>query len=301
MTDLLRTTLQRAAVDDLEFPCTVAEQHGARTVVEHEAWRRDGAELVDGGRKAYRGKMTAVLVASIAGYGELYPRRYEDLVRAFETRPEVTLRHPLLGTFRAKVPSWTPRIEQRVRNGGFIDFEWIEQRASVVGVVAVDPDRGDGDPETETLAAADAADAALATAGASTTPTVSSTVTPAVAKATTKDVTYPELTRSLAEIDGAADRADAAIAARIFSASTAVALHAAKAAVMSLRAASSRLRAALLPDPARTRVYVTPRRMSLAEVSLAVYGAPTRAADLRAANGIATTAVRAGRVLRVLP
>ena len=301
MTDLLRATLQRAAVDDLEFPCTLIEQHGARAVAENEQWRRDGAELVDGGRRAYRGRMTAVLLSSIDGYGELFPRRYEDLVRVFETRAEVTLRHPLLGTFRVKVPTWTPRIEGRVRNGGHIDFEWIEQRAGVVGVVALDPERGDGDPEAETLAAADATDTALAAAGAPMTPTVVSTVKPAVAKAVAKDATYPELVRSLADIDDAAADADLALAARAFTASTAVAIHAARRAVTDLRAAAARLGAALLPDPSRTRTFVAPRRMTLAEVSLAVYGSPARAADLRIANGIATTTVRAGRALRVLP
>lgn len=301
MSDLLRTTLQRAAVDDFEFPCLVSEQHGGRTVTEHEAWRRDGAELGDGGRKAYRGRMTAVLLDTIEGYGELYPRRLEDLVRAFETRREVTLRHPLLGTFLVKVPAWSPRTEQRVRNGAYLNFEWIEQRASSVGVVAVDPDRGAGDPESDTLAAAEAVDTALAGLGAEDPPAVAATVAPAVTKAVAKDVTYPELVRALADVDDVADLADAEVAARDFAAATAVAIHLARRAVSDLRTAASRLRAALLPDPARTRSFVAPRAMTLAEVSRVVYGTPDRAADLRAANGVAGTFVRAGRPLRVLP
>ena len=80
---LFSESLQRFRWGDVEFPAVETSQKGGRAVSEHEQWRRDGAELVDGGRKAYRGKVTAAFLTTIDGYGEdLFPRRLEDLVRA---------------------------------------------------------------------------------------------------------------------------------------------------------------------------------------------------------------------------
>ncbi len=70
---------------------------------------------------------------------------------------------------------------------------------------------------------------------------------------------------------------------------------------MRLRTAVGRLRASLLPDPARARVFTTTRPMTVAELSLAVYGTPFRGSDLRTANALAADLVRAGRTLTVLP
>lgn len=301
MTDLLRESLQRAALDGFEFPILSTEQNGARAVVEHEAWRRDGAELVEGGRKAYRGSLTAALVNTIPGYGELYPRRLEDLVRAMETRGEMELAHPLLGTLRVMVPSWKPRIESKVRNGAFLDFEWIEQRASVVGVVATQADRGTGDPELEVASEAETVDADLVAAGVTTEVTMVAVVTPALATVTVEGVSFAALSRSLSTITRATAAAAELLSARPFDAATATRIHAARASLARLDAATARLRAALLPDPARTRRYVVPRRMHLTEVSQEVYGTPARAADLRVANGLAGAFVSPGRTLQVLP
>lgn len=301
MTELLRGTLQRARIESYEFPVTTVDQDGGRAVSEHEAWRRDGAELVDGGRKAYRGSLTAVLVNTIPGYGELYPRRLEDLVRAFETRGEMELAHPLLGTFRVMVPTWKPRLEAKVRNGAFLDFTWTEQRASAVGVVTTSTDRGTGDPEAEVPTAAAAADEALSAAGVAQETSLVAVVTPALDTATAEGVPFADLSRALGSITTATTLASSTLAARPYTASTATTIHAARRALAELDASVSRLRAALLPDPARTRVYVAPRRMSLAEVSQAVYGTPSRAADLRVANGLAGAFVSPGRSLQVLP
>lgn len=301
MTDLLRETLQRARIESWEFPVTTMDQDGARAVSEHGAWLRDGDELVNGGRKAYRGMLTAALVNTIPGYGELYPARYRDLLRAFETRGEMELAHPLLGTFRVMVPTWKPRPGAKVRNGIFLDFTWIEQRASVVGVVTTSTDRGAGDPEAEVPAAAAVADESLSAAGVTQETSLVAVVTPALDTATAEGVSFADLSRALGSITTATATASRALAARPYTASTATGIHAARRALAELNASVSRLRAALLPDPSRTRVYVVQRRMSLAEVSLAVYGTPSRAADLRIANGLAGAFVAPGRRLQVLP
>jgi len=299
-TTLFGRIFQRARWDRVEFPAVELTQQGARAVTEHEVWRRDGAELVNGGRKAYRGKITAAFFNNIPGYGELFPGMFELLVRSFEDEAEVEFAHPVLGTFRAMALSWEPRVTKDTRNGAFVDFEWVEQKASSVGVVALDLDRGDGDPRTNLSAAAGDADSSLAEAGAPA-PTQLVVVADDVLKKTAQPLPYADLANVLDTLDTATRVARGGLLAAPMPPSLVLARHRARAALARLQGASRRLRAALLPDPSRTRLYATSRPMTLAELSLSVYGNPFRAADLRSANALAADVVPAGRVVRALP
>ena len=293
--------LQRCRYGDLEFPVTELAQVGGRQVGEHEAWRRDGAELVDGGRKAYRGKVTAAFFDNIEGYGDdLFPRRLEFLVRAFETVPEDRFAHPLLGTFRAMITTWEPKLSAKWQNGAFLDFEWIEQRASVVGVVALDLERGDGNPRAALATQAAAADAALALAGVTPAAPLATVASSALTKVAAPQP-YTEVTRALATVEAASVASREALRAVAVTGTNALALYQARAAVARVLVANGRLRAALLPDPSRATAYTTPRAMTFAEVSLAVYGTPFRASDLRKANATARDLLPPGRTLQVLP
>lgn len=301
MTTLFGQVLQRALWRGIELPVTDLVQQGARAVSEHEAWRRDGAELVDGGRKAYRGKVTAAFFNNIPGYGDnLFPGRMDELIRAFETDAEVSFAHPLLGNLRAMATSWEPRLSTQAKNGAYVDFEWTEQSASRVGIVTIDVERGEGDARTGLASAATEADTALAAAGAPADPPLATT-TAAVLTKVSKPLAYPELGRTLDTIDTVRAVALVQLLALPVSPATVLVRHRARAALQRLRVATWRLRAALLPDPARTRLYLTSRPMTLAELSLAVYGTPFRARDLRQANALARDLLPAGRVVRALP
>lgn len=295
-----RDLFQRFAFDEIRFPATETSQQGARAVSEHEAWRRDGAELVDGGRKAFRGKVTGAFFDTFEAYPGLYPDAFQSLLVRFWSVGAGRLSHPILGTFDVMVPSWEPRITTAATNGAWIDFEWVEQLASSVGVIDLSFDRGPGDPRTEVAALADTADVALAAVGASRPATLASTTAAALAS-TSKPLTAPEVGRALSPLDAELAAARAAVDAVAHADPIALPLWRARAAVTRLRAGVGRLRAALLPDPARARVFTTTRPMTVAELSHAVYGTPFRAADLRAANALAADLVRAGRTLTVLP
>lgn len=293
--------LQRCRYGDLEFPVTELSQRGGRRVGTHGVWGRHGEELVDGARTAYKGKVTAAFFDNIEGYGDdLFPRRLEFLVRAFETTAEDRFAHPLLGTFRAMITDWEPRLSSKWQNGAYLDFEWVEQRASVVGVVALDLERGEGDPRAALATQAAAADAAVAAAGV----TLTKPLTP-VATATLATVAapqpYTEVTRALATVEAAAADARAMLRVVAVTGANALALYQARAAVARVVVANGRLRAALLPDPSRARTFTPTRAMTFAEVALAVYGDPLRARDLRAANATARDVVPPGRTVRVLP
>lgn len=298
---LFTQLFQRAAFAGLAFPFTEIAQTGANAVVENEQFLRNGAEVVFAGRKAYRGKFVAALFDNIEGYGNnLFPGTLVGLVRAFERQPEDFLAHPLLGTFRAVITSWEPKLSKEAQNGCFLEFEWIEQRAGVVGVVALDLDRGNGDPRAELAAQAATADAALSLAGVTPSKSLSTVAATALTKTATPQP-YTETARAVASIEVAVDGARALLSAIAVTPSTALVLYMARAAVARVLVAAGRLRATLLPDPSKTTFVTTTRSQTFAELSFAVYGTPFRAADLRIANAIARDIVPAGRVIRVLP
>ena len=73
MSDLLTRTLQAASVDGILFPVETMDVDGENAFTEFEQFGRDGAELVDAGRKAERGTFTAVMVNGLAGWPDLSP------------------------------------------------------------------------------------------------------------------------------------------------------------------------------------------------------------------------------------
>lgn len=291
---------QRAAWEDLTFPLSECTQTGGRAVTENEAWRRDGAELVNGGRKAFRGKMTAAFLDTIEGYGDLWPSKFEALLTRFYADAEGRLSHPLLGTFTAVVTSWEPKLSSKVQNGAFVEFEWVEQRASSVGVIALMEDRGTGDPTTELAAQAATADVALAAAGAPPSTPIAAVAATVITKTSTS-LPYTKIGQALAPIDAAVELSRGALSALLVTGSNAIAVWQARAALARVLTASGRLRASLLPGPSKATVYQLTRAMTFAEISQAVYGTPFRAGYLRSANAVAADVVRAGRSLTVLP
>lgn len=297
MTDLLSQSLQRCTVEMIAFPVTVVEQSGARGVVEHEQWRRDGAELTDTGRKAYRGKLTGVFVQGLSGWPDsLYPDAFGSLIAIFENRrDDLRLAHPLLGTFAIKVPGWTPRLESGVRNGAYLDFDWIEQRASSVGVVA--PILPGADVAEDLDAAAGKADAALASVGILTT----------LARGASAVRTAIGRERApVGEVQGAigAMRRQVTDATRLLSlqpltATTRQLVHAGRASVAQCKGALARVEDQATAPLGFSRTITAPRAMTVAEFAAWVYRDAARASQLRAANGLASDTIAAGQTLVV--
>lgn len=297
MTDLLGRSLQRCSVESVAFPVTTTEQQGARGVVEHEQWRRDGAELTDTGRKAYRGKITAVFLQGLTGWPDsLWPDDFTSLVALFENRTDdLRLAHPLLGTFQIRVPGWTPRVEPGTRNGGYVDFEWIEQRASSVGVIA--PVLPDADVVDSLDNAAAAADASLGALGILTTlARGASAVRLAVGRALAP----------IGEVQGAISsmRRQVADATRLLSlqaltGTTRGLVHAGRAAVAQCKGALARVEAQASDPVGLARRVTAPRRMTVGEFAVWVYQDAAKAGQLRAVNGLASDTVAEGATLVV--
>ena len=296
--DVLARSLQRCQLESIAFPVESIEQQEGRAVVEHERWKGDGAELTDTGRRASRGKVTAIFLRGLPGWSDdLYPDTFTELRQLLATRGDRDLRlaHPLLGTFLVRVPSWEPRVEATTRNGARISFDWLEQRASIVGVSAALVPPLDIADALDNAAAA--ADASLARLGILTTlARAAQTVRRAIGRALSP----------VGEVQGAiaAMRAQLKSATRLVSLQPLTAIsrslvHAGRAAVAQCQGAVARVEAQVNSPVGLPRTYTAPRTMTVAEVSAAVYGTPRRASDVRTVNGLASDTVPAGTELRI--
>ena len=297
MTDLLAQSLQRCMVESLTFPVTVSEQQGARGVVEHEQWRRDGAELGDTGRKAYRGKLTAVFVQGLSGWPDaLWPDTFSALVGVFENRgDDLRLAHPLLGTFLVRVPSWTPRIDPGVRNGAFLDFDWIEQRASSVGVVA--PILPSADVADVLNEAANAADTALSLLGIFTTLARGAA---AVRRAIgTALAPVGQIQGAISAMRRQIDDATRLLSVQALTSTTRSLVHGGRAAVAQCKGALARVTEQVSDPVGLGRTVTLPRTMTAAEVASWVYRDPTKAGRIRSVNGLASDTIPAGTRLTI--
>lgn len=300
MIDELLRNCQIAAFDDIEFPATESEQSGGRRVTVHEAWRRAGSENVDGGRKSYQGSLTAMMLNGFTGWGDLFPEKAAALILRFETGADGELRHPLLGNFTATITDWKPRLDPRIRNGIALDFSWIEQRASTVGLVGADPGTPRSDARADMVFRADEADAAVAKTGATGTAPIAAPAREAVT-ALAGNPSYGDIGARLGAVSTATDTNIAAVARVPQTSTNGVTLHLARASLLGVRVAVDRMRATLLPDPLREQFVVVDREMTFAELSQERYGSPGRARDIRAANAIATDLILPGTRVRILP
>ena len=299
MTDALLENFQLAAFDGIEFPATESTQEGGRRVTVHEAWRRAGSENVDGGRKSYTGSLTAMMLNGFTGWPELFPDRAAGLILRFETGADGELRHPSLGNFTATVTDWTIRTDARIRNGIAIEFRWIEQRASTVGLVGANPGTPAVDARADMIFTADEADKALALAGASGTTPIAAPAREATG-ALASAPSYGDIGARLGAVSAAVGVNASALARVTPTAANAVTLHMARASLVAVTVSVERMRAMLLSDPVRETFVTVDRVMTVAELSLAHYGTPSRARDIRAANALATDDIMPGTRVRLL-
>ena len=309
MTDDLRRSLQRCSLDGVVFPVTTTDQQGGRAVTEHEQWGRDGAELVDGGRKAYRGKLTAAFVNGLSGWPDLYPATFTAVVTRLEGLGDMRMAHPLLGTFTVQVPEWVPRVASGVRNGAFLDLSWTEQRASSVGVVAVD--RPSTDVVDDLDASAAAADAAVAdvvtvlraTPGAKVPTGILTTLARGAA---TVRLAVGRALAPIGEVQGAIsglrrqlDDALRLVSLAPLTSTIRMVVHAGRAAVFRCKGTLARLEEQVSNPLGLGRRVTAPREMTVGEFAAWVYRDTTKARLLRTVNGLASDTIRAGTTLVV--
>lgn len=295
--DLLSRTLQRCMVESIAFPIEAPEQEGGRGVPEHEQWGRDGSDLGDSGRKAYRGSITGQFIEGLTDWpGSLFPDDFFALLALFaERRADLRLAHPLLGTFAVKVPRWKPRLVTGVRNGGYVDFDWIEQGASLAGVVS--PDLPPVDVGEDLAAKAAAADRAMAGLGVLTTiARAAEAVRSAIGRALAP---VGEVKGAISQMRGQLTEATRLVSLQPLTGPLRGLVHAARASVAQCKGALARVEEQATAPTGLPKTIAAPRAMTTGELAAWVYQDARRARDLRAANGLASDRLVQGQELIV--
>lgn len=296
--DALAATLSRAAVGGLEIPVVGVKTAGGMDAVAHVANLKPAADHELTGRRAYEDTWRVPFLTTLRGWGDdLYPTRFEAVVRLFEMQhPGEYLRllHPLFGTFPVVVSAWSVEGAAGTRSGVWVEFSWKEQADSASLSLNTAADEG-----ADTLDRARAADEALAKVGvaASFAPDVKS----CFAGAAEGTLLPADQVALLVSMERRARGVLALPSMALGDVAGFSLLHAAVVSVERLLSSLVRWRRAASPDPSRVRVYVTPREMTPAEVSLAVYRSLDLGALVRLANPIADAVYPAGARLTINP
>jgi prophage DNA circulation protein len=282
-------------VTRVDFPTSELEIDAGHDLVEHTAYRRDGADLEPAGRKPMRGTITAELWNDI-GEGALFPDRYRQLLAILAANPIGNLFHPVFGSIVVGAAAWPHKLTATERSGLQLRISWIEHTASIGNVTDF---RGSVHTDTPTAATQQAAtaDAAMdAAAPAGGFALVSPVIATQLAALESSALTYAQITAALASMV-------APIASNLALASLAGAdTHDAVVALEALRATVYSLRSRYLPDQSRVRQYTVPKTMSLAEIARDAYGDSGQAVLIMRANAIGDPCfVPGGTILTLLP
>jgi prophage DNA circulation protein len=132
MSDYWEDSLMPASFAGVRFPSQTIGRTGGRRAVAHEYTFRDGQDLEDTGRKAYRWTIKIPLFAGMEPEDPaipLYPDTYELLVAVFEGRQDLAEGEyvdPEHGPIQVKVVEHDWELDAMGRNGGTFTIQMEE-------------------------------------------------------------------------------------------------------------------------------------------------------------------------------
>lgn len=158
--------LVAASFEGILFPAAALKDEAGHILVQHVAHGRRGADLEFTQERPQTGTIEVPLFNDAALMrrfgGPLAPNLERRLVEAFRATPIGTLYHPLLGSFRAGIESWSRATDPQRRNGWMLEVRWVEHVATA-GLSLVEA-TVDADPATAVSELAEEADASMVAA-----------------------------------------------------------------------------------------------------------------------------------------
>lgn len=129
----LFATLLEAKWRDVPFPISSARLSFEHTLVEHEYYGRDVANVENTGRKSRRFDLTIPFFnGQAAGKSESwggtppFPTLYFRWLKAFDDRTHGYLQHPIHGTVRCKAHTRSEDLDADRRSGVLVTASWVE-------------------------------------------------------------------------------------------------------------------------------------------------------------------------------
>lgn len=130
--DLLKTLLP-ITWNNICFPIMKISTDIDHDIVQHKYPNRDGAVLESMGRNPLVIKVTAVFSNTINPginefweKGTLYPNVYKQMLYESLASETQVLNHPFMGAIEAKIESFKPNIDAKIRGGEIVDITFIE-------------------------------------------------------------------------------------------------------------------------------------------------------------------------------
>jgi hypothetical protein len=292
--------ISRCAYEGIEFPTTSVRTQWGHDSVKHSAYRRPGVENETTGRKPLVVTVECAFINSLRGWGgNLFPARFKRLIDKIKDTPNGVFTHPTRGFMDVHIDDVSEPIDAKSPlNGAYVTLQLTENNATAslqLSDQGTDTTRSSiGDPGTAVKTRAATVDTLLSSTvetlglnvGTSTLPPELVAADGSFAAVCDTQLTFLESdTRTFVE-------AKAAIAvmrrsAELFlvdgSPFSPIEAHDLRAALEALRAAINTYEDDYIGNVQPTR-YVVQSPMTVARVSAVVYGTPTKASLIRAAN-----------------
>ena len=285
-------TLQPAGFGSITFPVASCDVMGGIREHVHEYPHSPGGAIEKLGRKLYEIRMSAPFHNTFRKWPGLWPGKLASLRNFFEAQVTTDLVIPTIGTIRAVCTGWVEHMTAGKRSGVDVELTFREDQSNEFLV--------------EALVSAKAADVTAATAEAI---------------ALIEDAEFEmdifdgiqelasDLTSIVDQVNTQSDLLDAKLQGLEHNVRTVLDTvpdlakprnHPLAAALRAVGVAAIEAREDLLKAGAPVITWVTPRRMSVVEVSIAVYGDTSHAVEVMAMNALDDPySITQGTALRV--
>lgn len=277
--------LARTSFAGIEFPTDRYRLRGSARVHVHVYAHVPGGDIEKLGRNLYEAEVSGLFLTSATQYPDLWPARLELLRDLFEQSWTDYLVLPSLGRIKAMCTEWDQEFVAKTLNGERATFRFMEDQSSaflldkLISVNAQSVDASSAQLVTLSQALADANQ--LSPNEQSLFDTIQNTANQVLAIRDQADLAGLLLSEKIAMLTQLCAEADKTIRA-IRDPENYPVLEALK----ELWAAAKSLGDAIAGPPTDFKFYTTPRRMTAADVSFAVYGTTTRAGDILQLNPI---------------
>lgn len=131
--DVLKT-LQECSFRGVSFPAVTIDESFDHDLPQHKGVDHDGAFIENTGRNPFSFSLVAPMYAKSVARGQneswddLYPTRYLLLRTACLDRSTGEFVHPLYGTFKVKIASWSSSLNADERGGQTVNITVLETR-----------------------------------------------------------------------------------------------------------------------------------------------------------------------------
>lgn len=123
-----------AQFDGIEFPVVSWQRSGGLRFRAHEYNKQPGDRKEKNGRRGYVYRFGAVFTDTSRKFPELFPDTIRALVSRFESGMTAELVTPIWGTARAFCSNWNEAFDAKITSGEVVDLEFQEDDETILNI-----------------------------------------------------------------------------------------------------------------------------------------------------------------------